>query len=77
MCLSPVYTGNQSAAGAVSATKTMGDSNFPDRPALGHLNLIEKTSSRRLGNGSQATSATFLFATMRTEFINSRMPRKF
>ena len=24
-----------------SATKTMGDSNFPNRPALGQLNLIE------------------------------------
>ena len=26
---------------ATNATKTIGDSNFPNRPALGQLNLIE------------------------------------
>ena len=54
-----------------SATKTMGDSDFTNRPALGQLNLIEQTSSRRLVNGSLATSAAFLCSTMRTEFIKS------
>ena len=35
-----------------SETKTMCDSNFPNRPALDQLNLIEYTTSRGLGNES-------------------------